>query len=97
MLIHPPVCHKYAGTKSLFIIIKDFLNSPPKIFFKMAAKLAKTTAILREKTPNPELRPLFRCNDWTRNIGNQKELNKQWPYSQYLIKDSISNNNLASH
>ena len=49
-----------------FIFIKDFLNLPPKIFFKMAAKLSKTTAIRREKTPNPELRPLFRCNDWTR-------------------------------
>ena len=53
--------------QSLFLFLKmDFLNSPTKIFFKMAAKLAKTTAILREKTPNPELRPLFRCNDWTR-------------------------------
>ena len=53
--------------QSLFLFLKkDFLNSPTKIFFKMAAKLAKTAAILREKTPNPELRPLFRCNDWTR-------------------------------
>ena len=53
--------------QSLFLFLKkDYLNSPTKIFFKMAAKLAKTTAILREKTPNPELRPLFRCNDWTR-------------------------------
>ena len=53
--------------QSLFLFLKkDFLNSPTKIFFKMATKLAKTNAILREKTPNPELRPLFRCNDWTR-------------------------------
>ena len=50
--------------QSLFLFSKkNFLNSPTKIFFKMAAKLAKTTAILRERTPNPELRPLFRCND----------------------------------
>ena len=35
--------------QSLFLFLKkDFLNSPTKIFFKMAAKLAKTTAILRE-------------------------------------------------
>ena len=53
--------------QSLFLFLKkDFLNSPTKIFFKMAAKLAKTTAILCEKTPNPELQALFRCNDWTR-------------------------------
>ena len=53
--------------QSLFPFLKkDFLNSPAKIFFKMAAKLSKTTAIRREKTPNPELRPLFRGNDWTR-------------------------------
>ena len=53
--------------QSLFIFLKkDFLNSATKIFFKMAAKLSKTTAIRREKTPNPELRPLFRGNDWTR-------------------------------
>ena len=53
--------------QSLFLFLKkDFLNSPTKIFFKMAAKLSKTTAIRREKTPNPELRPLFRGNDWTR-------------------------------
>ena len=52
--------------QSLFILKKDFLNSPTKIFFKMAAKLSKTTAIRREKPPNPELRPLFRRNDWTR-------------------------------
>ena len=40
-------------TQSLFLFFKkDFLNSPTKIFFKMATKLAKTTAILREKTPN---------------------------------------------
>ena len=53
--------------QSLFLFLKkDFLNSPTKNFFKMATKLTKTTAILREKTPNPELRPLFRCNDWTR-------------------------------
>ena len=54
--------------QSLFLFLKkDFLNSPTKIFFKMAAKLSKTTSILHEKTPNPELRPLFRCNDWTRS------------------------------
>ena len=53
--------------QSLFLFLKkDFLNSPTNIFFKMATKLSKTTAIRREKTPNPELRPLFRCNDWTR-------------------------------
>ena len=53
--------------QSLFLFLKkDFLNSPTNIFFKMAAKLLKTTAIRREKTPNPELRPLFRGNDWTR-------------------------------
>ena len=53
--------------QSLFLFLKkDFLNSPTKIFFKMAAKLSKTTAIRREKTPYPELRPLFRGNDWTR-------------------------------
>ena len=53
--------------QSLFLFLKkDFLNSPTKIFFKMAAKLFKTTAIRREKTPNPELRPLFRGNDWMR-------------------------------
>ena len=53
--------------QSLFLFLeKDFLNSPTKTFFKMAAKLSKTTAIRREKTPNPELRPLFRGNDWTR-------------------------------
>ena len=52
---------------SLFLFLKnEFLHSPTKIFFKMAAKLSKTTAIRREKTPNPELRPLFRGNDWTR-------------------------------
>ena len=57
----------FSLTQSLFLFLKkDFLNSPTKIFFKMAAKLAKTTTILREKTPNPQLRPLFRCNDWTR-------------------------------
>ena len=59
--------------QSLFLFLKkDFLNSPTKIFFKMAAKLSKTTAIRREKTPNPELRPLFRGNDWTR-CGNHIE------------------------
>ena len=53
--------------QSLFLSLKtDFQNSPTKIFFKMAAKLSKTTAIRREKTPNPQLRPLFRGNDWTR-------------------------------
>ena len=53
--------------QSLFLFLKkDFLNSPTKVFFKMAAKLSKTTAIRREKTPNPELRPLFLGNDWTR-------------------------------
>ena len=53
--------------QSLFLFLKtDFQNSPTKIFFKMAAKLSKTTAIRREKTPNPQLRPLFRGNDWTR-------------------------------
>ena len=53
--------------QSLFLFLKKaFLNSPTKIFFKMAAKLSKTTAIQREKTSNPELRPLFRGNDWTR-------------------------------
>ena len=31
----------------------------------MAAKLSKTTAIRREKTPYPELQPLFFRNDWT--------------------------------
>ena len=35
----------------VFTLAQNFLNSPTKIFFKMAAKLAKTTAILREKTP----------------------------------------------
>ena len=55
--------------QSLFLFLKkDFLNSPTKIFLKIAAKLSKTTAILCEKTPNPELRLLFRCNDWTRCI-----------------------------
>ena len=55
--------------QSLFLFLKkDFLNSPTKIFFKMAAKLSKTAAIRREKTPNPELRPLFRGNDWTRCV-----------------------------
>ena len=59
--------------QSIFLFLKkDFLYSPTKIFFKMAAKLAKTTAILREKTPNPELRPLFRCNDWTRCLPGPK-------------------------
>ena len=55
--------------KSLFLFLKKvFLNSPTKIFFKIAAKLSKTTPIPREKTLNPELRPLFRRNDWTRCI-----------------------------
>ena len=37
--------------QSVFLFFKkDFLNSPTKIFFKMAAKLSKTTAIRREKT-----------------------------------------------
>ena len=59
--------------QSLFLFLKkDFLNSPTKIFFKMAAKLSKTTAIRREKTPNPELRPLFRGNDWTRCIRERE-------------------------
>ena len=54
----------FTPAQSPFLFLKnDLLNSPTKIFFKMAAKLAKTTAILLEKTPNPELRPLFRCND----------------------------------
>ena len=53
--------------QSLFLFLKkDFLNSPTKIFFKMAAKLSKTTAIRREKTLNLELRPLFRGNYCTR-------------------------------
>ena len=53
--------------QNLFLFVKkDFLNSTTKIFFKMAAKLSKTTAIRREKTPNPELRPLSLRNDWTR-------------------------------
>ena len=40
--------------QSLFLFLKkNFLNSPTKIFFKMAAKLSKTTAIRREKTSNP--------------------------------------------
>ena len=53
--------------QSLFLYFKKyFLNSPAKIFFKMAAKLSKTTAIRREKTLNSELRPLFLGNDWTR-------------------------------
>ena len=53
--------------QSFFLCLKkDFLNSPTNIFCKMAAKLSETTAIRREKTPNPELRPLFRGNDWTR-------------------------------
>ena len=53
--------------QSLFFLKKkDFLNSPTNIFFKMAAKLSKTTTIRSDKTPNPELRPLFRSNDWTR-------------------------------
>ena len=51
----------------LFLFLKkDFLNSPTKISSKMAAKLSKIAAIQREKTPNPELRPLFRRHDWTR-------------------------------
>ena len=57
--------------QSLFLFLKkDFLNSPKTIFFKMAAKLSKTTAIRGEKNPNPELRPLFRGNDWTRRYSN---------------------------
>ena len=52
-----------AQSVSLFKKKKNFLNSTTKIFFKMAAKLSKTTAIRRKKTPNPELRPLFRGND----------------------------------
>ena len=73
--------------QSLFLFLKkDFLNSPTKIFFKMAAKLSKTTAIQREKTPNPELRPLFRGNDWTRcTVSNRypgKEVvtREQWSF-----------------
>ena len=47
--------------QSLFLFLKKkyFLNSPTKIFFKMAAKLSKTTAIRRENTPNPERGDLF--------------------------------------
>ena len=38
--------------QSLFLFLKnDFLNSPTKIFFKMVAKLSKTTVIRREKDP----------------------------------------------
>ena len=59
--------------QNLFLFLKkDFLNSPINIFFKTAAKLSKTTAIRREKTPNPKLRPLFRGNDWTRCTYLQK-------------------------
>ena len=68
--------------QSLFLFLKkDFLDSPIKIFFKMAAKLSKTTAIRREKTPNPELRPLFRGNDWTRCIvTGEKNANHVLPW-----------------
>ena len=58
---------RFTLAQSLFLFLKkDFLNSPTNIFLKMAAKLAKTTAILRETTTISVLRPLFPCNDWTR-------------------------------
>ena len=44
----------FSLAQSLFLFLKkDFSNSPTKIYFKMAAKLLKTTAIRQEKTPNP--------------------------------------------
>ena len=54
--------------QNVFILTKkkDYLNSPTKISSNMAVKLSTTTAIRRKKTPNPELRPLFRRHDWTR-------------------------------
>ena len=55
--------------KLLFILYKnDFINSPLKISLQyMAAKMMKTTAIRRKKTPSkPELRPVSRRHDWTR-------------------------------
>ena len=67
--LHPGANCAHEHGLSLFLFLKkDFLNSPSKIFFKMAAKLSKTTAIRREKTPNPELTPLFFRNDWTRCV-----------------------------
>ena len=73
--------------QSLFLFIKkDFLNSPTTIFFKMAAKLSKTTALRREKTPNPELRPLFPCNDWTRCIMGKVEMSL-WEYLIFINRN----------